>query len=145
MPTVSEEAKFVVKTTVYITLRRIKDLLCGAFEGGSNSWCRIKDRIFAEGVFRGDFRKDGRFNDPEDYWHPDQIIPTHPGCALIIDAPEENDGKEYILDMPALENGLQVLADKYLHHFSSILEESDDADTADAYLQVCLFGECIYS
>ncbi len=145
MPTIADEVMAGVKTTVEITLRRIRDLLCSAFEGGSNSWCRIKDRVLAEGVFIGDFRKGGRFNDPDDYWHPNQIIPTHPGCALIIDAPEDDDGKEYRLDMPALRKGLQVLADKYPHHFAAILDESDDADTGDAYLQVCLFGECVYS
>lgn len=33
---------FKVKTTIEIEEQRIKDLLCGAFEGGSNYWYNIK-------------------------------------------------------------------------------------------------------
>ena len=49
------------------------------------------------------------------------------------------------LTMTSLMTGMQVLADKYPHIFADVMNENDDANTADVYVQCCLFGEEVYA
>jgi len=133
-----------VKTKVD-KLRRC--LLTGAFEGGSNYWYMIEEYKFPEGVTYADFREGGRFTDPEDYWHPATIIPFHKGCAVVIsdrEADPDNDKERWTLDRPALIRGWNVMRDKFPRHYADAISENDDADTADVYLQCCLFGDLVY-
>ena len=48
------------------------------------------------------------------------------------------------LDLNAIKKGLQIMAEKYPRHMGDFLNENDDADTGDVFLQCCLFGEAIY-
>jgi hypothetical protein len=43
-----------------------------------------------------------------------------------------------------IEKGLSLMAEAYSKHFSDFIEENDDADTADTFLQLCLFGEVVF-
>jgi len=36
------------------------------------------------------------------------------------------------------------MAEKYPRHFHNFLEENDDAETGDVFIQCCLFGEIVY-
>jgi len=71
-------------------------------------------------------------------------VPTTPGCALFIKDIEDDDGAEYRLDLEAIRKGLRVMADKFPKHFGDVLDENDDAETGDVFLQCCLFGDVIY-
>jgi hypothetical protein len=139
-------AEIVAK--VPITEEQIKNLICEAFEGGSNYWCHIVGYKFPDGIVFEDFREGGRFGPPEasigslDYWHPSQLIPLHEGCAIVIQA--DDDKHRHRLDRIALFCGLQVMADKYPHHWANVVDENDDAETGDVFLQCCLFGELVY-
>jgi hypothetical protein len=130
--------------TIQISDERVRDLLCGAFEGGSNYWYMIERRNYAPGVKGKDFLKGGKLTDPKQYWHPCQLIPLHPGCSLTISDQEDDAKKEYTLDRAAIERGVQVMAEKFTRHFSNVVNENDDATTADVFLQCCLFGDVIY-
>lgn len=138
---------FTVNTTVSLEDSRISSLLCTAFEGGSNYWyCQIEPCL-EEHILLEDFCKGGRFSDPEEYWHWTQLVPLHPGCSLLIrdqEDPVEGHPYPYVLDRKSLEKGLQVMAEKYPHHFADVLNHNDDAITGDVFLQCCLFGEVIY-
>lgn len=132
--------------TVKLTDNEMRGLLCSALEGGSNYWYMIERHRLAEGVTYADFRKDGRFVEPE-YWHPAQLIPFHEGCATVYTVTEDNaeqPRKKHILDRKAMERGTQIMAEKYPRHFAAVLAEDADADTGDVWLQCCLFGEVIY-
>jgi len=48
------------------------------------------------------------------------------------------------LDLDAIKKGLQIIAEKYPRHMGDFLNENDDADTGDVFLQCCLFGDAIY-
>lgn len=125
---------------------RIRSLLCSAFEGGSNYWYMHEGEKLAPGLTYQDFRTGGKMQFAE-YWHPWQLIPLVDGCSLILSDKEEDDGpnkQTWILDRAAIDRGLQTLAAKYPHHFADILDENDDANTGDAFLQCCLFGELVY-
>jgi hypothetical protein len=142
---------------VNVTEKTLQSLLVGALEGGSNYWYYVVDTKFPQGITYEDFRHpNGKFNnDPEDYWHPLQVIPFIEGCSVIFIDIEDSDidpdddeavanVKKYTLDRAACLRGIEVMAEKYPHHFADVVAENDDADTADVYLQCCLFGECVY-
>ena len=121
-----------------------RGLLVSAFEGGSNYWYTIVDHEFPQGVTYDDFREGGRFANPDDYWHPETLIPFHPGCATLIAADGLDEGKQFRLDHERLVRGWDLMKEKYPRHFADVIAENDDAITADVYLQCCLFGELIF-
>jgi hypothetical protein len=127
----------MVKTP--ITKKRIAELLCTALEGGSTDWYWINKLIKPKNF---EFRFD-----------PDLIYelydyPLNEGGALIISDKEDDkplkNRQTYRLDLESLKRGIQVIADKYPKHFNDFLQENDDSDTGDVFLQCCLFGEVIY-
>lgn len=151
-----------------MTDQQIQDMLVGAFEGGSNYWCAIAGYQFAEGIELKDFRdlrskqpfgELGKFCNPEEYYHPTQIVPLQEGCALklLVDdsietykpewelsADEHHTEERWLLNREKLLKGVEVMQKKYPRHFADWLSQNDDATTADVYLQCCLFGEAIF-
>ncbi len=125
---------FPVTTTLQITEKRIADLLCGAFEGGSNYWVH-------EATVH-DLVKDGQPWGPSEYTPSYIRAPFSAGGYVDLDPGE---GEPIVrLDREALARGLKVMAEKYPRHWSDFLQENEDADTADCFLQCCLFGEIIF-
>lgn len=110
-----------VKTS--ISVERIEDMLCGAFEGGSNYWARL--------IVEGD---DVKKEDAYFGWLEQGI--------LKVEDPE--DEKTYPLDIESIKKGLKVMAEKFTRHFNDFVNENDDAETADVFLQCCVFGDVIY-
>lgn len=132
-----------MKVTLEITNEQIKNLLCTAFEGGSNYWARIDSYKYAKGLEHKDFQDGGKFQVKGNYWHPSQIIPLVEGCAVIIKDMEDS-GKTYTLNLETIHKGMAVMAEKYSQHFSNFYTSNDDAITGDVFLQCCLFGKIIY-
>jgi len=126
-----------------VTPQRIADLLCGAFEGGSNYWIESIRYEYADGFTADMFKMHGACQFPDDYHHPAQIIPLFEGCSVWVN-PEEDDLGPYRLDRGAIVNGLQLMAQNHPKHFADIVAENDDADTADVFLQCCLMGEVVF-
>lgn len=110
---------------------RLANLLVGAFEGGSNYWIDYTDVKAGPTVGKA--------------WGERQPFYGAPfsGGAIVIQ-PLDWDG-EVTLDHTALLRGLEVMANKYPHHFADAMTEHDDATTADVFLQCCLFGTLVYS
>jgi len=120
-----------------ISDKRAADLLCSAFEGGSNYWYNIVNQI--EPAVKA--------KPWGDEYTPSYIsIPFSDGGKLIIqDIEGDEDSERYPLDLKAIERGKKLLlTEEYQHHFADICQEQDDADTGDVFLQLCLFGEVIY-
>lgn len=121
------DSGFRVKTELEISDQRVKDLLCCAFEGGSNYWYQIVEFVNPENL-KVEFR------------HLD--LPLISGCALIVSDAEESVRSQ--LDRSAIQFGLNLMSTRYPQHFASFLEENEDAETGDVFLQCCLFGELVY-
>lgn len=120
------------------TVERIADLLCCALEGGSNYWYLIKE-------FRKPATMTNRTDADRVFKHLD--YPTNEGGGLLIttlEGDENNGATEWWLDLPTMQRGLTVLAEKYPTHFADFAAENDDATTGDVFLQCCLFGEVVY-
>jgi len=121
-----------------ISNERAADLLCNAFEGGSNYWYTINGYVTPEEVAQ-----------PwgESEYHPRYIsFPFSKGGAVLIGDMEDEDAEETRLDKEAIARGQKLMKsdERYSHHFADVLNETDDADTGDVFLQLCLFGEVIY-
>lgn len=126
--------------------KRVKDLLVGALEGGSNYWYSNARMDLADGYTKADFKTGGRMQDPNDYYHWAELVPFVPGCALVLDVEDSpNEGQtEFRLTRNKIERGLDIMAQKYPKHFQNWVQENDDAITSDVFLQCCLFGEAVF-
>lgn len=126
--------KFVVEVIQKhnIDISRIADLLYCAFEGGSNYWYQIKRKIEPKEITF--------ISEVEDYLTP----ALNPGGCLVIVDRENVDGQEYYLDLDSIQIGLQKMAKDQPYHMKTFLEENEDAETGDVFLQFCLFGEIIF-
>ena len=108
----------------------ISDVLCCAFEGGSNYWCVIKK-----------------------YGNPDNIkceqryldLPlSEKGFVMIGTVDDGIADKPIRLDRKSIAKGLQLMQDKYPEHFNNILDDNFDAETGDVMLQMAVFKELVY-
>lgn len=120
---------FTVTTT--ISAQRVCDMICGAFEGGSNYWLgRGRVELVAP-----DYPESNGivwYGRPEIYEAPFKIT---------IDVPDD---ELHTMDNASVERGIQLMVVDYGNHFSDMMTENDDAITSDVFLQLCLFGEVIY-
>lgn len=129
----TKEQTLTAQVTQEIPLERISDLLCAAFEGGSNHWIKSVVRIQPTAwAYSSDPAPD------DEHWLQD--YPLNPGGALLVRA----DGTAYRLDTQAVKKGFSVMSEKYQEHWKTFLAENDDAITGDVFMQCCLFGEIVY-
>lgn len=136
MKTAELTGNFAVNTM--ISADAVRNLLTSAFEGGSNYWYMITRKIVPRGI--------------ECRYLSD--VPLVKGGTLVFtteaagdEAMLADDGKSlkvFRLNRLAIQVGLTVMAAKFPKHFADIVTEDCDQNTADVFLQCCLFGELIY-
>lgn len=105
-----------------ITNQQIADLFVTAYEGGSNHW--IEWIISAS-----------RYRDPESYG-PNM----NPHCLVAGDDDVEN----RVINWDTIQTGLKIMEETYTSHWSDLINDNMDADTADVFLQCVCFGEIVY-
>ena len=108
-----------------ITDQQVDDLLCGAFEGGSNYWYTI-DNVTTpyKGYAHEAWRKADR-------------------GILITDNEDPAEYKGY-LNRNTVKTGLALMAKEYPHQWKDFKTENFDADTSDVFLQLCVLGAVIF-
>lgn len=124
-----------ITTTVKLTPQRVSDLFVGAFEGGSNYWMQSANIIVgkerkekglvwwgAPAVFQGDYSFKVSYENPEKG-------PTYVSKTLTQDD---------------VAKGAQIMAQKYPEHFADIVQDNEDAITADVFMQCIVLGEIVY-
>jgi hypothetical protein len=127
-----------IKTISRVKMETVSNLLCSAFEGGSNYWYQITD-------FKEPSRFDFRSHEDQIFKHLDYPMNSNGSLTITTLEGDEFKGvKEWTLDLAAIRKGLQIMADKYPHHFRDAMAENDDAITGDVFLQCCLFDEIVY-
>jgi hypothetical protein len=122
-------SKFQVTTTTEISDERISNLLCSALEGGINYWGHISEYINPNNV-------------ECKYKHLE--LPLIEGCGIMIQDSEDDEEAPVLLNREAMQKGLKILGEKYAWHLKAFLEENDDADTGDAFVQCSLFGDIVF-
>lgn len=119
---------------IKITNDQVAGLLCSAMDlGAINYWACLtkltKPKKPAE--FTGDW------NDYKRYSYP-------LGQGGSIEIEDVHTKKVYTLNRKAIQEGLQLMQEKYPQHFSNLLSQDDDSETGDVFMQLCLFGDVIY-
>ena len=116
-----------------LTVAQKSNLLCSAFEGGSNYWYFI-ERMNPPNTPRSATGEDTIFK------HIDYPLT---GGSLVIKA-QELDDTERVLDAAAIKRGVKVMQEQYPQQYADVLTENDDASTGDLFLQCCLFGKAVF-
>lgn len=123
-----------VEVRLQVPMSRISDLITSAIEGGSSDWLTgfyLKGtRKTAEqpwyaspDLFQADFEIEFLFDDPMNPATQKRVLRTR---------------QDFI-------NALSQMSREFPSHFGDILSESDDAFTADTFMQLVAFGEHTYA
>lgn len=129
----TESRDFVVRATLLVPRAILFEVLAEV-AAGSGSWYQITD--FARPALVEMSGSESRI--------PHIRFPLTEGGALILSAPDA-EPKAYRLDLFTISLGLEVMAGKYPQQFANLLNEKEGPETADVFLQCCLFGAVIYS
>ncbi len=129
--------KVQVSRTEEVNEQRVADLICNAFEGGIGYWAKVTGYRKPENVFKWDL-----FGDDATVYRYVQYPMSEGGAVLLCDA--EDPSEKWELTREKLEQGLTVMANKYPRHYKNWMQEDDDAETGDVFIQCALFGELVY-
>ena len=118
-----------------LKIATVENLLCDAMEGGSNYWYCITGLTAPKNLNNStaDFKEYKRYS-----------YPLNTSGAVEIEDMEGGEGKKYTLNLKAIREGIEVMRDKFPHHYANAISENDDAETGDVFLQCCLFKDVIY-
>jgi hypothetical protein len=119
-----------------VPAQKIRDQFTGSFSGGSNYWLQAAKLMKADNVpsgrpwyscpevFEGAFAIELGFDNPNEYEGMGN------GRKTITDA-----------DVP---KAFEVMRRDHPKAFAAMMNGTGDADTADVFLQCCLFGKVVY-
>ena len=128
---------FSVTVTTPVPHQRVADMFIGAFEsGGYMPWLHE-----AHPIVTPEYDKDGIWYSNAGFWAGDFLV------ELRFDDPDKPEGNSEGCKQigPAqVQAGLQWMATHQADHFSDMMQEQDDVDTHDVFLQSILFQEVIY-
>lgn len=131
---------FPVTASHEITLQQISDLLVTAFEGGSNYWV---SSVHYTMPVKTEFLPDGAMNPKAQPRYA--YVPLNEGGSILIKGDGMPEWK--FLNMETIKSGIVLLGalEWANRHLVDIMNDNADAETADAFLQLCIFGELVYS
>lgn len=130
-----EVTEFNITTNAKVTAQRVQDLLTCAIDsayGGSFYWISGYRKVYPE----------GQTKESLGLQYPQIELPFKGGSIVFGNDDPKYAGK--VLDAAAMLRGLQLLADNYPKHWADFIEDNEDADTADVFLQLALFGEVVF-
>ena len=111
---------------------RREDMLVGALEGGSNYWYMLGDlseiKEYAEG-------------EPTAIRIMKAVIDGKKFSVLDAENPKDILG---VFGMESIIKGEWLMTTKHPKHWADIIEENDDADTADVWFQLCVMGKIVF-
>jgi hypothetical protein len=130
-----------LKVAVDVSDKQMAYLLCSGMEGGIGYWSKI---VSYRKPPKLTFTMDGDEKTGHIYKHID--YPMNPGGSVTLELTEGDvNGKTtFKLDRKALERGLKVMAEVAPRHFANFIEENEDAETGDVFIQCALFGEIVF-
>lgn len=123
-----------------LNYQRVSDLLVTAFEGGSNYW------FWIDGYVRPDDDEEQGLIKALGVGPSYSYFPlSRTGGVLISENEDFESGETWMLDEEAVRRGIDLLFQSYPKAAHDVISEDFDADTADLFLQLALFGEPIFS
>lgn len=115
-------------TSMMLSSEQIADQMVTALEGGSNHWLEHFHLINGSPT-------------PVRPWYAD---PKLWAGDFEIDVCIGGEDEHVTLTPTHILRGQQILLDDYPHRWTEIVEETGDAETADVFLQLCVFGEVVF-
>lgn len=131
---VTASGVFAIPVTVNVTPRRVADLMVGAIEGGSTYWC--ESILLSPGI-----------SHKASPWYDDEALYSKQNLEITViehESSRHDDDAQWTITLASIANGLRLMALHSPRHFADFISETDDATTADVFLQYCTFGEVIY-
>lgn len=154
MSNTATKPTIAVPATIELDEQYITDILTNGIEmGGLGYWLKVIEVVLPEGVEREDFRIGGRLNNDDGLTGAPlarQIM--YPGVVVKCEDSEDPDN-EFTLTREKIIEGLALLAKgEYANgekmgtrrHWTNIVGENDDVETADVVLQMAAFGNIVY-
>lgn len=121
------ENKFTA--SVEIRPRLIADQIVTAIEGGVDYWLESFKPV------------KGRERATVAPWYDDEKVWAG---DFLVEAKVVDDEKTYQFTPESIHKGLKWMAANQGRRIQEILDENGDADTADVFLQACLFEDIVY-
>ena len=113
-----------------LTWRKITDQIVAGIEGGIGYWC---------GAFKP--VNDSAIKTDVSPWYDDEKVWAG---DFLIEAKVIDEKKKYQFTPESINKGLKWMAANQGKRIQEILDESGDADTADVFLQACMFEDIVY-
>ncbi len=150
MSTTTETPFVTVVVEHQISRKTVLSLLVGLLENNYSPWLlSVEDYELAAGLKREDFKESGSQTIPDDYYTSTQLIATTEGCCVIlhVDEPNPSDQEYRVVKVgpDQLKKGIELMAKSHPKLLQEILDESDDANHADIFGQLVVYGEEIFS
>jgi len=79
-----------------------------------------------------------------DCWEPQVFAYLKGDAKHFILIRDEYSDDVYPLSFTSMCKGMELMAQDYSRHFDDLIQQNDDAITADVFLQLSLFGDVIY-
>ena len=142
-----DDSKMVaaIPTTTLVDWEKVTNAIVGFAENGYSPWAQRFEHVLTQPSM--DLASAARGTD-KIVWYNDPAFWTGGGEATVrYDAPEDDEGTFRAIKTirkPDLVNGLAIMAEKYPRHFADLLNENDDADTHDVFMQCVVLGEVVY-
>jgi hypothetical protein len=128
-----------IKHETEISSQRIADMMVTAIEGNhmTRAWC--------SGIhLKGDW--EARQSELAGPWYSDPKLYDGAFEIEVLELDDERTGKTkaHKICEVDLANGLRLMAEKWSKHFADLVQENDDASTADVFLQMIVLGQLVY-
>lgn len=117
--------EYTYTMTRVLSSQDVADLIVTAFEGGINYWCGGTNLVKGENV------EQPWYSCPKFY---------EKDFEIVLDDAEGDDGP-WKLTPDAIRRGIDKMP---LELAQAIFDEEYDANDADTFIQLCLFGEIVY-
>lgn len=137
--------KSKIKVEIEVEPQRLCDLLVGVFDlGACNYWVYKVDYEMPEDP-------DWSWCTPSERedWEGSRKVYVAAMCGghidwVLLNDDENGPGETVRTGRKELIKGVKVMAEKYPHHFSNLVNDNDDAETSDVFAQCCVLGEIVY-
>lgn len=124
--------RYKILSTTEVSDERVLDMICGAFEGGSNYWI---DRVRAVQPLLPAGTGVVWYARPEFYADPNW-------CFRVWAQQDSKAG--YHANSGCVYAALTKMAEDYPSDWADLINENDDANTHDLFMQLLVLGEVIY-
>jgi hypothetical protein len=121
---------------INITNEQRENLLVGALEGGSNDWYWIADN--GDAIIQK-YNLEGRLAISTALWKAIQAGETIPIHDLM-----DTSTKLGEINLQSIKDGEELMFKNYNECFMQVINETDDAATADVWFQLCVLKSVIY-